>query len=425
MAKPKTPKSAATEDTADQIEDQVAATQAESDRQDPAPDMADPVAAAEPARKEPAEVAKAPDSKAKPKDPKPADVPKRPEPAVSKAPAAAPARRKGGFVPMVLGGIVAAGIGAGATIYLLPKLPPEWLPVSQTPQVDEAALREAIDTQGARLEALGNELTALRGAAPAASDLQAALAELHQTSEGLAAVQTRLATLESRPAEGGGAPSAALEALQRDMEQMRATLEQSRNAGDTTQEQIAAAAEQAAARIAEAEQEAAQLRQEADAAARRAMAQAAVARLAAAVESGIPAAPALGDLQAAGVTIPAELQGDIPSLASLRSSFPEAARAALAAARKATAGEGTMDRIGAFLLAQTGARSLEPREGADPDAILSRAEAALEGGNLETVLTEIATLPEAGKAALSDWVALAEQRLAATNALGALAQSLN
>jgi hypothetical protein len=84
-----------------------------------------------------------------------------------------------------------------------------------------------------------------------------------------------------------------------------------------------------------------------------------------------------------------------------------------------------MDRIGAFLLAQTGARSLEPREGADPDAILSRAEAALEGGDLETVLTEIATLPEAGQAALSDWVALAEQRLAATNALGALAQSLN
>ena len=84
-----------------------------------------------------------------------------------------------------------------------------------------------------------------------------------------------------------------------------------------------------------------------------------------------------------------------------------------------------MDRIGAFLLAQTGARSLEPREGDDPDAVLSRAEAALAAGDLATVMTEIGTLPEAGQAEMSDWIALAEQRLAATNALGALAQSLN
>ena len=53
------------------------------------------------------------------------------------------------------------------------------------------------------------------------------------------------------------------------------------------------------------------------------------------------------------------------------------------------------------------------------------AEAALAAGDLATVMTEIAALPEEGRAAMADWVAMAEQRLAATNALGTLSQSLN
>ena len=417
MARPKTPKSAVTEDTADKKLDETAAAKPDESAPSPEPEEAEPVVVKEP------EKASKPAPEPEPKPPVPPKTAKTPE---------LPPRRKGGFIPMVLGGVVAAGIGAGATIYALPKIPPEWSPIAPAPQIDEAALRGAIDAQGARIDELGAELSGVKTTIPAAPDLSgldAAVAEARQASdslaERLAALDARMTELEKRPVEGGGASATAIQAFEREMAEMRSLLEQNRSASDATQEQIAAAAEQAAARISAAEEDAARLRQEADAAARRSMAQAAVARLAAAIDGGAPAAPALADLQAAGVTVPAELQAEVPSLRALRSSFPPAARAALAASRKATAGDGTMDRIGAFLLAQTGARSLEPREGDDPDAVLSRAEAALAAGDLATVMTEIGTLPEAGQAEMSDWIALAEQRLAATNALGALAQSLN
>lgn len=325
-------------------------------------------------------------------------------------PALAP-RRRGGFVPMVFGGVLAAAIGAGATIYLLPRIPPEWLPLPQTPQVDEAALRAAIADQAARIESLGAELAAIKGQ----PDLSGALG----------ALDARVAQIEARPSGGSGDP-AALAALQADLEALRQRLDQAAGAGtDAAREQIAAAAEAAAQRIAEAEAEAQRLRDEAAASARRTMAQAALARLAAALDSGLPADAAIADLQTAGVTVPAEVQAEIPSLRALQDAFPEAARAALAAARKAAATGTTMDRLGAFLMAQTGARSLQPKEGSDPDAILSRVEAALTAGNLAEALREIATLSPEGQAAMAPWVEQAQRRLAATDALGALAQSLN
>ncbi|MGC1487099.1 MAG: hypothetical protein WA784_04835, partial [Albidovulum sp.] len=70
------------------------------------------------------------------------------------------------------------------------------------------------------------------------------------------------------------------------------------------------------------------------------------------------------------------------------------------------------------------ARSLTPRAGEDPDAILSRAEAALGTGDLKTALVEIATLPEAGRARLAEWTGLAERRLAAAAAIAALAADM-
>ncbi|MGB8622217.1 MAG: hypothetical protein WCD16_05310, partial [Paracoccaceae bacterium] len=82
------------------------------------------------------------------------------------------------------------------------------------------------------------------------------------------------------------------------------------------------------------------------------------------------------------------------------------------------------DRIGAFLRTQFGARSLTPREGNDPDAILSRAEAALNAGELKDALDEIATLPEAGQQAMSGWVAKAQKRADALAAADTLASRL-
>ena len=146
------------------------------------------------------------------------------------------------------------------------------------------------------------------------------------------------------------------------------------------------------------------------------------------METGALFATAVAALTDAGTQVPDPLATaaatGLPTLASLQTSFPDAARLALDESLRAGMGEGTMDRLGVFLRSQTGARSLVPREGSDPDAILSRAEAALRAGDLPTTLTEIATLSEAGQAALATWTAAAQARAAAMAALVTLAAAL-
>ena len=92
--------------------------------------------------------------------------------------------------------------------------------------------------------------------------------------------------------------------------------------------------------------------------------------------------------------------------------------------RKAVAGSGIGERLGAFLIAQTGARSLSPHEGTDPDAVMSRAQAAVDAGDLARALQELGGLPEAGQAMMSGWITGAQKRIAAADAVAELAQSV-
>ena len=71
---------------------------------------------------------------------------------------------------------------------------------------------------------------------------------------------------------------------------------------------------------------------------------------------------------------------------------------------------------------QTGARSLTPREGTGPDAVLSRAEAAVNTGDIATALAELAALPPEAVTAAASWRAQAELRLAAEAAVADLAR---
>ena len=84
-------------------------------------------------------------------------------------------------------------------------------------------------------------------------------------------------------------------------------------------------------------------------------------------------------------------------------------------------GESWTDRVSSFLRTQTGLRSLTPRDGNDPDAVLSRAEAALTQGRLADALAELDALPDAALPALKDWTATATLRLSAESAVAALA----
>ncbi|MCZ8151418.1 MAG: hypothetical protein O9292_03330, partial [Rhodobacteraceae bacterium] len=148
---------------------------------------------------------------------------------------------------------------------------------------------------------------------------------------------------------------------------------------------------------------------------------AALDRIAAALDSGSPFAAAAAEL---GPDLPPALAdhaaSGLPTIADLQISFEEAARRALEEALRANMGESWTDRVSNFLRSQTGLRSLTPREGNDPDAVLSRAEAALGQGRVADALAELDAMPEAGKPALSDWIAEAGVRTAAQDALSQL-----
>jgi hypothetical protein len=134
--------------------------------------------------------------------------------------------------------------------------------------------------------------------------------------------------------------------------------------------------------------------------------EASISRLLAALDSGQPFAAA------------------VPTLHSLSQSFPEAARQGLEAALVANMGNSWSERATNFLRAQTGARSLSPREGNDPDAILSRAEAALGRGDASAALAEVEALPEPAKQAMSGWIAAAQLRLEAEKAVAGLVRQI-
>jgi len=324
-------------------------------------------------------------------------------------------RRAGGVIALLAGGAIAAVLGFGVARFAVPD---GWplaatgpLEARLTAQGDAlAALTGALDSVKADLATRPSEdrVIALEAAvveANARLDADRAAPGADTIEPRLAALEAALARLEAQPTVAAGV-SAALAGFANDLAALHAELDARKGVEAAASQAVAA---QAAALKAEA------------------AATAALAQVQAAVASGAPFAEALTALQDAGQEIPPALRAaadGLPTLAALQAAFPEAARAALDAALRADMGTSLTQRMTAFLRTQTGARSLTPREGTDPDAVLSRAEAALNGGDLAGALTEIAALPPAAQAAMADWQALAERRLAATDALAALVAAM-
>ncbi len=154
-----------------------------------------------------------------------------------------------------------------------------------------------------------------------------------------------------------------------------------------------------------------------------------LAKIVAALNSGAVFATELDVLQAAsGARAPEALKSvadkGVPTRDELTAAFPEAARAALNAATEEAGENGDIGPVGAFLRRQLGIRSLEPREGNSPDAVLSRAEAAVRTDDLNIALSEIATLPESGRTRFAEWIGLAERRRDALDAIADLSARL-
>ena len=293
--------------------------------------------------------------------------------------AVAPARPV--FLPLLLGGIVAAVIGFG----LARVVPGGW------PVQDMSPLRTEIQRQAQEITSLRDQIAALT--IPNLAPLEGRVSALENPQVKVADLQAQIEELRGQIVEG---------AISSDLQAVI----------DRTQQELASAQTQAQT-----------LQQQAQDTARQAAVAAALTRIAGALDSGTPYGTALQDLQTAGLEIPQPLAdgaNGIPAITTLQQTFPEASRAALEESLKVDGGAGMGDRIGAFLRAQTGARSLTPREGSDPDAVLSRAEAAVRNGDLAGALREIGGLPLEGQAALSEWRAMAERRIAAVDALSQL-----
>lgn len=343
-------------------------------------------------------------------------------------------RRRGVFLPLFLGGALAAAAGAGSVIYLFP----DGLRGAASTETALAALTARLDRQDetlskstavdeitARIAAVEAEVTRLadaQGKSVASTD-----ANFARMSEGLASLDARLTALEQNPVTGDAATAAAASAFRRELDALKAELASQRNLAAAAGGDIAKAAAAAANRITEAEQQAARLRAEAESAANASAARAAASRLGIAVEAGKPLQPVIDDLTSMGVTVPAAIAdaaAGVPSAEALRLAFADAARSALAQSLRETAPATWSGRIAAFLRAETGARSLVPREGTDPDAVLSRAEAALVAGDLPRSLTELDALPAGGRAQMAEWITSVQKRLDLLAAIDALAAGL-
>jgi len=375
---------------------------------------------------EAAKPAAAPKRELKPAAEKPeADTKPEPKPAETKAaekdtppppkPPAGPRRGgTGSFMALLLGGVAAAVIGFVAARTIVPD---GWPFPGVEPEVDP--LVAVVEGQAADLAALTDRLATLENNA-ASKDTLAAIQNQIALLSGrfddyntrLDEIEARLVAVEKLAPEGSEAAKAAAAAYERELAAMR----------EMFRAELDAIAVQSA--------DAGELEAEAAEASRAAAGRAALNKIAVALDAGQPFDAALTELTVAtGITAPAALasvaETGVPTFAGLVEGFPPAARAALDAAIKAAVEDGSMSRVTAFFRNQLGTRSLEPREGDDADAVLSRAEAALKAGDIAGALAEVDALPEAAAPALADWAEQARVRQAALEASSALAQELN
>ena len=313
----------------------------------------------------------------------------------------APQRKRRGLAWVIwplLGGALAAAAGYGVAQYV----PNGWPMASVvTLQTQVAVLSDQVQALQADLQKADARLASLETAPAPQSD-----------AGQIAALELRLTTLESKPMPAG-TDSAALDQLRAEVAAIKT------NGAAVMSAQVQADLD---AKVQATEAKLTAMEQSAQAQAAATLTRAALGQIAAALDSGAPYPSAIAALAGAdiAVVLTDNATAGLPSLQALQASFPDSARTALEAALRANMGESWSERVGNFLRTQVGVRSLTPRDGPDPDAILSRAEAALTAGDVAQALAEMATLPTPAQDALSAWRVRAQLRLDAQAALAAL-----
>lgn len=347
--------------------------------------------------------------------------PSTPSASAPVAPAAEEPASNGSGLGMVIGGLIAGGIGFAIATFA-PMFSDE---TPEQPVIDVAALTASIDSNSSKLTMLGDRINVLENApVPQAQDVDLSGVEGNVSTaleqiEGLSseveevrnsidaaqqvfteradALDARIAAIEAMPASATNLGS------EEELAAFRASLQEMT---DEAEERVIAANERAA----EIEMAA---KEEALAAER----SAAIAKLEAALESGAAFSDLLPLLGSVPDVLSEHAETGLVTINDLQKGFPSAARAVLAMGEDLPEDASAGQRLTAFLKRQTGARSLAPQDGDSADAILSRAEAGLAQGDLTTVVEELNKLPDGGKDALAGWLGQVETRLSALNAV--------
>lgn len=227
------------------------------------------------------------------------------------------------------------------------------------------------------IDALRQEIAALRSAAPEAIDIEAALAPLREAMQALGVRVDALPNAER------------VAAIEERIDALDAHLNE-------TTGQVAAAVSLAPAVAADA--------------------------LAEQLEAGKPFADALNALRDLGVDTEAiealspHADSGIATLTELRVGF-ETAIAPIPLTPPATGDESALQRLLGSARGLVEVRPARPAAGSDPAAIVARIRAALGVGDLRTALDERNALPQEAKDATAEWAGEAEARLAADEAV--------
>lgn len=358
---------------------------------------------------------------AKPESPKDVVQPAKKTDA-AKNPADPPKKKPSIALPLIFGGVMAAALGAGAAYYVLPKTPDTSAVVADY-SGQLAAMSETINRLNSRLA----NVEALEIPSDPTDQIQyltvaidTVSSENAQALSDLAEILSRLEALEKRPLTDATSQEA-IAAYDRELSLMKDTLAEQRKALEDL-------AQKASAEVAAARAEAMALRDEAVQVAEESIAKSSRNRILNAIDNGVGFADVLAELQQSGskTEIPSILSDNalgVISVAELQATFDASARSALRVARAEDPEQG--NSVSSFLKSQLGVRSLSPQEGNSPDAILSRAQAAVDAANFEGALREISALSATAQDALSGWTQNAQLRLDVLRAAQSLTIQLN
>jgi len=285
--------------------------------------------------------------------------------------------------------------------------------LERRPVVEPSAI-EAVTGRLAALDRRIAELAARPAPDPNAIAQLATRAErLSERADALSARQQAAETEAARRAEEVTRVAAErLGAAQQGLEQRIAAMErgdaQRIAALDAALTQRIAALEQAQQRLAALED--------------RARRMAAYDALGARLDAGQPLGPALAAVANAPAALARFATAAPPTIAALRLSFEDAARAARAASEPAREGQGVADSALARLSGLVTVRRGEEVVWGDAAAAeIERARRALEAGDVEAALARLTRLPPPAQAAMRGWTEQAQSLIAARAALRALA----